>query len=67
MIDPGICDPFFWDLACLKQQYFTWILTREVTPFDPARLTAPFTVDVEALRPALDWFESERPPRARLA
>jgi len=61
MIDPGLCDPFYWDLACLKQQQFTWILTREVTPFDPQRLMAPFAVDLAALCPALDWFESERP------
>jgi hypothetical protein len=61
MIDPGLCDSFFWDLACLKQQNFTWIFTREITPFDPARLRAPFVVDIGALRPALDWFESERP------
>jgi len=63
MIDPGLCDPFFWDLACLKQQQFTWIFTREITPFEPKRLTAPFAVDIAALGPALDWFESDPPPR----
>jgi hypothetical protein len=61
MIDPGLCDSFFWDLACLRRQTFTWVFTREVTPFDPAGLRAPYAVDIAALRPALDWFESESP------
>jgi capsular polysaccharide biosynthesis protein len=61
MLDPGSCDPGFWELACLKGQQFTWIFTREVTPFEHARHNSPFPVDIEALRPALDWFESDRP------
>lgn len=53
MIDPGLYDFFFWDIACLRRQTFSWYFNRPLDMFDPHMLSAPFEVDEPNLRASL--------------
>lgn len=54
MIDPGLYDFFFWDIACLRKQTFSWYFNRPLDMFDPHMLSASFEVREDALRAAID-------------
>lgn len=54
MIDPGLYDFFFWDIACLRKQTFSWYFNRPLDMFDPLMLSAPFEVREDALRAAVE-------------
>jgi capsular polysaccharide biosynthesis protein len=64
MLDSGLGDRFYWDLACLKRQEFTWMFLNEVKPFERQRIIAPYSVDLSVLRSALDWFAGAGGPAA---
>ncbi len=50
MIDNGLADYFFWDLAALAGQPFTWMFTGPISFFSQALATAPYAVDLDGLR-----------------
>ena len=50
MIDNGLADYFFWDLAALAGQPFTWMFTGPISFFSQELATAPYTVDPDGLR-----------------
>ncbi len=54
MIDPSLNDPFFWDLACLRSQRFTWYFSSPVARFEVERLHTDYSVPVPPLREALE-------------
>ena len=58
MFDPGLIDCFYWDLACLGGQRFTWMFTRDVGHFERAGLFAPWTLEPDLAGRALDWMEA---------
>jgi hypothetical protein len=53
MIDPGLADYFFWDLAALAGQPFTWMFTGPVKHFTPELSRSRYPVDLNGLRYAL--------------
>ena len=53
MIDPGLADYFFWDLAALAGQPFTWMFTGPVSFYSPELEAASYPVDLDGLRYAL--------------
>jgi len=57
MFDPGLIDCFFWDLACLGGQRFSWMFTRAVGRFEVEGLTRPWSLDPALAGEALDWME----------
>ncbi len=50
MIDPGLADYFFWDLAALAGQPFTWLFTGPISFFSQELAAATFPVDLDGLR-----------------
>ncbi len=56
MIDPGLADYFFWDLATLAGQPFTWLFTGPVSHYSWDLAAGHYTVDPNALRYVLDRF-----------
>ena len=50
MIDPGLADYFFWDLAALAGQPFTWMFTGPVSFFSQELASASYPVDLDGLR-----------------
>ena len=56
MIDPGLADYFFWDLAALAGQPFTWLFTGPVSHYSPDLATGRYAVDPNALRCVLERF-----------
>jgi hypothetical protein len=57
MIDPGLADYFFWDLAALAGQPFTWMFAGPVTHFNQTLASSRYTVNSEALGYMLDRFD----------
>ncbi len=53
MIDPGLADYFFWDLAALAGQPFTWLFTGPVSFYSQELAMASYPVDLDGLRYAL--------------
>jgi capsular polysaccharide biosynthesis protein len=53
MIDPGMYDFFFWDLACLRKQRFSWHFSAPLAPFDVGRLHGNYTVPADPVRQTL--------------
>jgi hypothetical protein len=53
MIDPGLGDFYFWDLACLMRQRFTWYFAGEFRHYSLALATADFAVDTKNLQSCL--------------
>ena len=45
MLDPGLFDFFFWDLAGLKSQQFNWYFNRPLDYFDFSMLDSGFKID----------------------
>jgi len=56
MIDPGLIDFYFWDLASLAGQQFTWVFAGEIAGWSLKRETDAFEVDIAMLRAALKRF-----------
>lgn len=56
MLDPGIGDRYFWDLACLGGQHFHWLFTEPLAHYTTERALAPMYVDPQLLRSALRVF-----------
>lgn len=54
MIDPGSYDFFFWDLACLNKQNFSWYFNQKIEFFKNDILEAPISIDVSSLDIALN-------------
>lgn len=54
MIDPSLNDFFFWDLACLRGQHFTWYFSSPVARFEVDRLHTDYSVPVAPLRETLE-------------
>ena len=50
MIDPGLADYFFWDLAALAGQPFTWFFTGPISFFTHELSAAKYPVDLDGLR-----------------
>ena len=50
MIDNGLADYFFWDLAALAGQDFTWMFTGPISFYSQALETAAYPVDLDGLR-----------------
>jgi capsular polysaccharide biosynthesis protein len=57
MIDPGLGDFYFWDLACLMRQRFTWYFAGEFRHYSLALATADFAVDTESLQSCLTTLQ----------
>jgi hypothetical protein len=53
MIDPSLNDFFFWDLASLRGQPFTWYFSSQVARFEFGRLHTDYRVSVPPLREML--------------
>ena len=53
MIDPGLADYFFWDLATLAGQSFTWMFSGPVFHWSWPLASSDFTVNLDGLRYAL--------------
>ncbi len=56
MIDPGLADYFFWDLAALAGQPFTWLFTGPVSHYSSKLATERYAVDLNALRYVVERF-----------
>ena len=54
MMDPGLADYFFWDLAALAGQSFTWMFSGPVSHWSWPLASSDFTVNLNGLRYALD-------------
>ena len=50
MIDPGLADYFFWDLASLAGQPFTWLFTGPISFFTQELAVSAYHVDMDGLR-----------------
>ncbi len=50
MIDNGLADYFFWDLAALAGQPFTWMFTGPISFYSQELATAAYSVDLDGLR-----------------
>ena len=60
LIDPGLCDFYFWDAASLIGQRFHWHFAGPVREFTPSLARDPFRVDPSALLATLrtlGWTE----------
>ena len=53
MIDNGLADYFFWDLAALAGQRFTWMFTGPISFYSDQLARAGYQVDLDGLRYAL--------------
>ena len=56
MIDPGLADYFFWDLAAVCGQSFAWLFTGPVSFFSQELASSSYGVDLDGLRYALRNF-----------
>jgi hypothetical protein len=52
MIDPGLHDFFFWDLACLFDLNFSWFFN-DLFPYSPEKASEDYHVNVELLEDRL--------------
>ena len=50
MIDPGLADYFFWDLATVCSQRFTWLFTGPVSFYSQELASSTYAVDLDGLR-----------------
>ena len=50
MVDNGLADYFFWDLAALAGQSFSWMFTGPISFFSQELASAAFSVDLDGLR-----------------
>ncbi len=50
MIDPGLADYFFWDLAALAGQPFTWFFTGPISFYTQDLASSRYPVDLDGLR-----------------
>ena len=50
MIDPGLGDYFFWDLAAVCGQSFAWLFTGPVSFFSQQLASSSYAVDLDGLR-----------------
>jgi len=57
ILDSGMQDFFFWDLACLRGQSFTWHFGKPLAPFDIACLHTDYHMPVEPVRALLETLE----------
>ena len=53
MIDPGVADCFFWDIACLAGLRFDWVFTQAVRPGAIERKETPTAIDTALLQDVL--------------
>ncbi len=53
MIDPGLGDFFFWDMASLMKQRFTWYFAGEFRHYSPELATADYACDPVNLQTCL--------------
>jgi hypothetical protein len=53
MLDPGVADFFFWDIACLAGLRFDWVFTQAVRPGAIERKEAPTAIDTALLQDVL--------------
>lgn len=56
MLDPGLCDHFFHDLASLKGQVFDWIFTQPLRRSTVEALYEHVRMDVRDVMAALGWI-----------
>ena len=61
MIDPGLADYFFWDLAALAGQRFTWLFAGPVSRFSQELANHSYAVSMDGLRFALDQDRGTEP------
>ena len=54
MFDPGLFDFFYWDLAALGGQPFTWMFAGPLAHYSDELATRPYAVDLRVLEVALD-------------
>ncbi|RAA20101.1 hypothetical protein DN523_22480 [Burkholderia multivorans] len=54
VIDPGLYDFFFYDLASLRGQQFNWIFTQPIEINDGSRLHSNYVVDAALIKQVLD-------------
>ena len=59
MFDPGTCDPFFWNIACLGGLAFDWAFTAPVVPGNEAAFWDDMTVPPSLLDTILDRLAAE--------
>ena len=67
LIDPGLCDFYFWDASNLIGQHFHWHFSGALRHFDLKVSDAPFFVEPQALwatMRAIGWTNGRRPPAA---
>ena len=57
MIDPGLADYFFWDLAALAGQRFAWLFAGPVSRFSQSLACDPYAVNLDALAFGLDGVD----------
>lgn len=57
LLDPGLYDLFYYDLASLRGQTFHWIFTEKIKPFDVARLHRGYYVEPSLVRGALSLIQ----------
>ena len=58
IIDPGLADCYFWDLACLVGQRFHFLFVGRCDHYSPERAEKSFHVDPDSVRATLrmlDW------------
>lgn len=53
MIEPGVADFFFWDLACLAGLRFDWAFSQAIRPGAVERMEASTAIDLALLRDVL--------------
>jgi len=56
MIDPGLGDFFFWDLACLMRQRFTWYFAGEFRHYSLELAMSDYAADPANLRTCLNML-----------
>ncbi len=56
MIDPGTVGFYFWDLACLAQQDFTFLFADSVVPFNLEKASQRVDLEPKLLEAALPGF-----------
>ena len=54
MFDPGLFDFFYWDLAALAGQPFTWLFAGPLSHYSQELATRAYSVDLRELNMALD-------------
>ena len=67
MFDPGLHDLFFWDLAALAGQPFTWVFAAPLAHFSQELASGRYALDVGLLRVALAAQDDPQPEDDTLA